>query len=182
MAAMGYVSERAYACMAQDADDPSAIRSRHGAVSADDESESRARHPGPADSLDGLIVGVRLTTPALKVVQQPHHAQFVIYSVPDDVAAAFDCESRLTPGGAKKARAPYGNYFGVDVLRQRPRGSARGAAVGPRKRLLEDRVVERPASTTPRAAVAARRPSRVTRMKADARFAQRGAGLPARPG
>jgi hypothetical protein len=50
--------------------------------------------------------------PALKVVQQPHHARFVLYSVPDDVAAAFDCESRLAPGGAKKPARRYGNYFG----------------------------------------------------------------------
>ena len=42
--------------------------------------------------------------PALKVVQQPHHAQFVIYSVPDDIAASFDCESRLTIGAPKTAR------------------------------------------------------------------------------
>jgi hypothetical protein len=45
-------------------------------------------------------------------VQQPHHARFVLYSVPDDIAAAFDCETRLMPGGANKARREYGNYFG----------------------------------------------------------------------
>ena len=112
MAAMGYVSERAYACIAQNADDPSAVD--RGMAPFQLMTNLKAAHDtlGQRTSLDGLIVGVRLTTPALKVVQQPHHAQFVLYSVPDDVAAAFDCESRMTPGGAKKPARQYGNYFG----------------------------------------------------------------------
>ena len=112
MAAMGYVSERAYACIAQDADDPSAVD--RGMAPFQLLTNLKAAHDtlGQRTSLDGLIVGVRLATPALKVVQQPHHAQFVLYSVPDDVAAAFDCETRLTPGGAKKPARQYGNYFG----------------------------------------------------------------------
>jgi hypothetical protein len=48
----------------------------------------------------------------LKVVNQPHQAQFVVYSVRDDVAAAFDCESRITLGDAKDVPRVYGNYFG----------------------------------------------------------------------
>ena len=112
MAAMGYVSERAYACIAQHADDPSAVD--RGMAPFQLMTNLKAAHDtlGKRTSLDGLIVGVRLATPALKVVQQPHHAQFVLYSVPDDVAAAFDCESRMTPGGAKKPARRYGNYFG----------------------------------------------------------------------
>jgi hypothetical protein len=68
---------------------------------------------GQRSSLDGLVVGTRLTKQRLRVVRQPHHAQFVIYAVPDDIAAAFDCESRLTPGDAKRIRRTYGNYFGA---------------------------------------------------------------------
>jgi hypothetical protein len=49
----------------------------------------------------------------LKVVRQPQHAQFVVYSVPDDVAATFDCERRLSPAGARKPARAYGNYFGA---------------------------------------------------------------------
>jgi hypothetical protein len=36
----------------------------------------------------------------------------VLYAVPDDVAARFDCERRLQPGTASKAQRVYGNYFG----------------------------------------------------------------------
>ena len=112
LAAMGYVSERAYACIAQNADDPAAVD--RGMAPFQLMTNLKAAHDalGKRASLDGLIVGVRLTTPALKVLQQPHHARFVLYSVPDDVAAAFDCESRMTPGGAKKPARQYGNYFG----------------------------------------------------------------------
>ena len=109
---MGYVSDRAYACIALNADDPSAVD--RGMAPFQLLTNLKAAHDtlGTPTSLDGLVVGVRLTTPALRVVQQPHHAQFVIYSVPDDVAAAFDCETRMTPGGAKTPARRYGNYFG----------------------------------------------------------------------
>ena len=112
MAAMGYVSERAYACIAQDADDPSAVDRGMAPFQLLTNLKAARDTLGRPTSLAGLIVGVRLATPALKVVQQPHHAQFVLYSVPDDVAAAFDCETRMTPGGAKKPARQYGNYFG----------------------------------------------------------------------
>ena len=51
---------------------------------------------GPHSSLDGLVVGTRLSAPGVRVVRQPLHATFVIYAVPDDAAVRFDCESRLT--------------------------------------------------------------------------------------
>jgi hypothetical protein len=68
---------------------------------------------GPHSSLDGVLVGTRAADPALKAVRHPHDAQFVIYSVPDDIAVAYDCESRMTVGGAKPARRAYGTYSGV---------------------------------------------------------------------
>jgi hypothetical protein len=111
--AMGYVSERAYACMAQDADDPSDFNRGIAPFQLMTNLKAAYEALGKHDSLVGLTVGVRLTRPALKVVQQPHHAQFVIYAVPDDVAAAFDCESRLTLGDARNAKRTYGNYFGA---------------------------------------------------------------------
>jgi hypothetical protein len=67
---------------------------------------------GTHNSLDGLTTGVRLATPALKVVSQSHHHQFVIYDVPDDIAAAFDCESPFVPSTEKRPKRSYGNFFG----------------------------------------------------------------------
>ena len=67
--------------------------------------------------------------PALKVVTQPYHSRFVIYSVPDDVAAAFDCESRQTPGDARKARREYGKYFGATFYIDVPGGKDHSLAL-----------------------------------------------------
>ncbi len=113
MAAMGYVSDRAYACLAQNSDDPSAFD--RGMAPFQLLINLKAAHDalGKRESLVGLTTGVRLAAPALRVVNQPHHAQFVISAVPDDVAATFDCESRLTLGDAKKVARSYGKYFGA---------------------------------------------------------------------
>ncbi|HEX7780999.1 MAG TPA: hypothetical protein VF424_17245, partial [Vicinamibacterales bacterium] len=113
IAAMGYVSERAYACLAQDSENPSDFD--RGMAPFQLMVNLKAAHDalGTRSSLDGLVVGTRLTKPGLRVVRQPHHAQFVVYAVPDDMATAFDCESRLTPGDPKSIRRAYGNYFGA---------------------------------------------------------------------
>ena len=87
VAAMGYVSQRAYASLAQDAADPSEFD--RGMAPYQLMVNLKAAHQavvGTHHSLDGLTVGVRLATPALKVVRQPQHSQFVVYSVPDHAA------------------------------------------------------------------------------------------------
>lgn len=113
MAAMGYVSDRAHACLARGLDDPSAfdrgmapfqmlmtLRSTHEALRA-------------AGTATAPTVGVRLPQPALRVVSQPHHARFVLYEVPDDVAAEFECDSRLAAATTSPPRRVYGRYFGA---------------------------------------------------------------------
>ena len=113
IAAMGYVSERAYPCLAQDNDNPADFD--RGIAPYQLMMNLKAAHDalGAGRSLEQLIVGTRLTLAGLRVVQQPHHARFVIYQVPDDIAAAFDCESRLTLGDPAKVLRAYGRYFGA---------------------------------------------------------------------
>jgi hypothetical protein len=91
----------------------------------------RAAHQalGPRTSLDGLTVGVHLPISALRVVNHPYHAQFVIYDVPDDIAARFDCESRLTLGDRKTVRRRYGNYFGATFYINAPNGKDHSLAL-----------------------------------------------------
>jgi hypothetical protein len=93
IAAMGYVSERAYACLGQDSENPSDFD--RGMAPFQLMVNLKAAHDslGQRSSLDGLVVGTRLTRPGLRVMQQPHHAQFVVYAVPDDIATAFDCRA-----------------------------------------------------------------------------------------
>ena len=112
-AAMGYVSDRAYACMAQDADDPANFDRGMAPYRLMNNLAAAKEALGPQTSLDKVIAGVRLTNPALKVVTQPHHAQFVLYSVPDDVAAGLDCQNQLTVGRPTQVARVYGTYFGA---------------------------------------------------------------------
>lgn len=119
--ALNYISPRAFACLSEDRDDlPSFDRGMAPFVLAH---RLKSAHDalGPRTSLEGLVVGVRLTTSGLRLVEQPHHAQFVVYAVPDDIAAAFDCESQYSLGGRDSARRAYGNYFGATFYIKGPR-------------------------------------------------------------
>ena len=113
VAAMGYISERSYACLARDSDDASTFDRGVAPFQLMVNLKSAHDSLGPHSSLDGLVVGTRLVMPALRVVRQPHHARFVIYEVPNDVAAWFDCESQLTLGDPGAVRRAYGTYFGA---------------------------------------------------------------------
>ena len=121
VAAMGYVSERSYACLAQDTSDPSAFD--RGVAPFQILVNLRAAHDalGRHDSLDGLTVGVPLTIPGLRTVSHAHASQFALYDVPDDLAAAFDCQRRLTPGAPAKMPRAYGHYFGTTFRVAGPR-------------------------------------------------------------
>ena len=112
-AAMGYISERSHACLAQESDDPSTFDRGLAPFQLMTNLKSAYDSLGPHRSLDGLVVGTRLAKPGLRVVSQSHHPQFVLYSVPDDVAASFDCASQLTLADPAKVRRTYGNYFGA---------------------------------------------------------------------
>jgi len=111
--AMGYISERAYACLAQDSDDPSAFDRGLAPIQLMVNLKSAHDSLGPHHSLDGLVVGTRLALPALRVVSQRHQSQFVLYSVPDDVAATLDCQNRFTLADPAKVKRAYGNYSGA---------------------------------------------------------------------
>ncbi len=113
IAAMGYVSERSYACLAQDSDNPADFDRGVAPFQLMINMKSGYESLGPHSSLDGLVVGTRFAAPGVRVVRQPHHTTFVVYSVPDDVAARFDCESRLTLEDPSTVTREYGNYAGA---------------------------------------------------------------------
>ena len=141
VAAMGYVSERSYACLARDMDDPAALD--RGVAPFQLMENLKAAHDalGPHSSLKELIVGTRLVLPGLRVVRQPHHAQFVIYGVPDDVAASLDCENQLMLGDPGPVRRAYGNYFGTTFYVDGQVDTPVALLWARDERLLEDRVV-----------------------------------------
>jgi hypothetical protein len=113
IAAMGYVSERSYACLAQDSDNPADFDRGVAPFQLMINMKAAYESLGPHSSLDGLVVGTRLSAPGVRVVRQPLHATFVIYAVPDDAAVRFDCESRLTLEDPDSVAREYGNYAGA---------------------------------------------------------------------
>jgi len=124
VAAMGFVSERSYACLAENMPDPFAYD--RGLAPFQILMNLKATHDalGPHASLEGVTTGVRFTKPGLRPVPQPHQGQYVIYDVADDVAARFDCASRLTPGSPAKVSHEYGHHFGTTFRVVGPRKAA----------------------------------------------------------
>ena len=110
--AMSYISDRAYECLQLEQEEPLdrgmapvILMKGMGAVH---------ETLGEISSLEDATVGVRLNHPELKVVENKHHAQFVLYDVPTDVAASFECINRTKAVAqtAAKADRRYGEYYG----------------------------------------------------------------------
>ena len=111
VAAMGYVSDRAYACLAQDAPDPSAFDRGLAPFQILVNLKAARDGLGPPASLEGATVGVTLTMPGIKAVKHPDQARYAFYEVRPDVATRFDCASRMIPGSAATRPASTGEHF-----------------------------------------------------------------------
>ncbi len=53
---------------------------------------------GFVENLADVVTGIRLVREGLSVIEQRHHQEFVLYGVPDHLAARFDCANRLRVG------------------------------------------------------------------------------------
>jgi len=129
LAAVGYISERSYACIELEQGEPvdrgmAPYQLMMAMKAVKDEI-------GAQTSLEGVTLGVRLTERALKVVRQPHHARFVLYSIPDDVAQSFDCANRTTLATKAPSRfyREYGNYFAAVLFIETPDGAGETLAL-----------------------------------------------------
>ena len=92
--ALAYVSERALACLDLDSDPEAPIDYGTAPVRLFLKMRAVNEHFGHVERLEDVTIGVRLANPALTLVKQPHHAQFVLYGVPDKVAERFECANR----------------------------------------------------------------------------------------
>ena len=141
VAAMGYVSERSYACLAQDTPDPYAFDRGVAPFQILLNLKAAREALGKPGSLEGLTIGAPLTIPGLRAISHPHQAQFLLYEVPDDLAARFDCETRLIPRAARGSRA-YGQHFATTFRIAGPATNASIALLWAKAgRILEDRVL-----------------------------------------
>jgi hypothetical protein len=113
-AAMRYVSPQAYPCVAIGAgEDPSEYDRGMAPFRIMMGMRNVKERVGNRASLEGLTVGVRVYRPGVKVVQQPHHAQFVLYALPDRMARDISCTdpSSLALKPVKAPSGEFGNYY-----------------------------------------------------------------------
>ncbi len=81
---------------------------------------------GKKASLAEAASGVQLKDPSLKILNQPHNTQFVMFEVPNDTAFEFECGNRnsLTASdAAKKPSRKYGDYFGTALHLKSPQAT-----------------------------------------------------------
>ena len=132
--AVAYLSERAYACTALEKEVGESFD--YGMAPFQVMMGMKAINDalGKVESLEDVVVGVRLTNPKLAVVRQKQHAQFVLYGVPDDVAASFECANRTKIGKPMHPRTKTSyrdvkdfDYFGSTFYLEGPQG--RGATL-----------------------------------------------------
>lgn len=125
---MGYISEQAYPCVALDQSVEVDLGMAPFMLMQGMQAAHRAL--GQPESLEDVVLGVNLAEPSLRLVRQPHHAQFVIYSVPDDIAADFDCAARMElVDDDGRASRRYGNYFGSTFFIDTPAGKGETVAM-----------------------------------------------------
>ena len=112
--AVGYVAPRAFACMELERGVPvDRGMARFQMLRA---MQAVNQKFGKVGRLSEAVRGVSLNGPRGKVVTQPHHAEFVLYDVREDLAEQFDCENRLHPElvDQKKARSTdFGEFIGA---------------------------------------------------------------------
>jgi len=112
--AVGYVSQRAFACMELERGIP--VDRGMGRFQLYRAMQSVNRLVGRAESLDQVIRGASLSDPRLRAIAQPYQAEFSMYDVREDLAAQLDCEYRLHPEQAdlkKAASTDFGDYIGA---------------------------------------------------------------------
>jgi hypothetical protein len=127
--AIAYISPRAYSCIEQVASDekkqinPGFIR--YYLL----EGMKKANHAiGKPARLAEATESVRPKNPALKIINQPHNAEFELFETPEDMAFDFECANRNVPGDVGETKKPgrkYGKYYGASLRLKAP--EAKGA-------------------------------------------------------
>ena len=110
--AVSYMSERSYECLQLGQEEPI----DHGMapfIFLKGMADAK-RAIGPKASLEEATVGVRLVDPSLRLIENPHHAQFVLYEIAEDVASSFECINRtaVVSEASESGSRRFGKYYG----------------------------------------------------------------------
>jgi hypothetical protein len=86
---------------------------------------------GTVTNLPQVVVGVPVSKPELRAIDQPYKNEFTLYDVREDLAERFNCANKLDPSqiSAKAAKSTaFGKYVGAVFYLKTPQG-AKGATV-----------------------------------------------------
>ena len=113
--AMSYVSSRTFECQRTDPDEPLDLGMAPFQMLAGMRQVNEKL--GKAEKLEDVLTGIRVARPELRVIQQPHHAAFVLYDVAESKAREFDCANRGKPATEvpKGSKTRYGKYFATGL-------------------------------------------------------------------
>jgi hypothetical protein len=113
--AMSYVSSRTFECERTDPDEPLDVGMAPFQMLAGMRRVNEQL--GKPEKLEDVLTGIRVARPELKVIQQPHHAAFVLYDVAESKALEFDCANRGKPATEvpKGSKTRFGKYFATGL-------------------------------------------------------------------
>jgi hypothetical protein len=123
--AVAYISPRAYSCIDQVAsDEKKKINPGLIPYYILTGMQSANRVIGRPARLADAVESVQTNDPALKIINQPHNAEFALFEVPEDIAFDFKCANRNDLGSAAETKKPgskYGKYFGASLRLKAPK-------------------------------------------------------------
>jgi PHD/YefM family antitoxin component YafN of YafNO toxin-antitoxin module len=102
--AAAYLSDRAYACMALELEDPESFDYGTAPLEMMARLDAVTQSLGEVETLGDAVTGVRLILPDFDVLHQKYHGQFVIYGVPEHVAALYECRNTIRVGDRPEHR------------------------------------------------------------------------------
>ena len=127
--AAAYISPKAYSCIDQVESDEKKKMNPGLIPYYIVNGMKKANHSvGKAASLAEAAESVNPNDPALKLINQPHSAEFALFETPEDIAFDFECANRN--GDAAETTKPgrkYGKYFGASLRLKTPQ--AKGATL-----------------------------------------------------
>jgi hypothetical protein len=116
--AVAYISPRTYSCIDQVASDEKKINPGLIRYYIMIEMKNANRVIGKPARLADAAESVNPNDPALKIINQPHSAEFALFEVPEDIAFDFECANRNSPGDLPEMKKPgrkRGKYLGASL-------------------------------------------------------------------
>ena len=131
--AAAYLSDRAYACVALELEDPESFDYGTAPLEMMARLDAAKESMGDMETLGDAVTGVRLTIPDFHVLHHKYHGQFVVYGVPEHIAARHECANTIRVGERPEHRPTEARgfkYFATTFHLNDPADSGRAETLG----------------------------------------------------